>query len=123
MVLDDLLLGRTEESLKFNLDTKERLMVSENIDMISKAVVHFVFRNGPIEDMHANGQLSESDMMTLNKFVHNRLAYIFQLVVQERWLELDFLIKSQSLFGSAWDKAEPDDGGNRKVLSMMLERD
>ena len=31
----------------------------ENIDAISKAVTHYAFRNGPVEDMHANGQLSQ----------------------------------------------------------------
>lgn len=95
-----MLSGKTDESLKINLDIKERLMTNENIDKISKAVVHFAFRNGPIEDVHARGQLPENDMNILNKFVHNRLAYIFQLIIQDRWLELAFLIQSQSLFGT-----------------------
>ena len=28
----------------------------ENIDAISKAVTHYAFSYGPVEDMHANGQ-------------------------------------------------------------------
>ncbi|WP_083659881.1 MULTISPECIES: hypothetical protein [Paenibacillus] len=123
MVFDELLMGKNEESLNINLNIKNRLLVDENIDMISKAVAHFAFRNGPIEDMHADGQLSESDMKKLNKFVHNRLAYVFQLIVQDRWLELDFLIKSRSYSGTGWDKSEPDDGDNRAILKRMLNRD
>jgi hypothetical protein len=30
---------------------------------------HFAFRNGPVEDIHANNRLSESDMKTLNKYI------------------------------------------------------
>ena len=29
----------------------------ENIDAIAKAVTHYAFSYGPVEDMHANGQL------------------------------------------------------------------
>lgn len=52
-------------------------------DRFAKAVTHFVFRNGPIEDMHAEGKLSQNDMKTLNKFLYNRLGHVFKLIEQE----------------------------------------
>lgn len=60
--------------IKLNSDSKERLLRRENIDSISKAITHFAFRNGPIENMHSNNQLSENDMKTLNKYMVNRIA-------------------------------------------------
>ncbi|MNC76305.1 hypothetical protein D3C75_1280000 [compost metagenome] len=75
--------------------------------------------------MHAtpNNQLSEEDMKTLNKFMVNRLAYIFKLIFEERWMEFDFLIKSTDrIYGHSWDEADPDDGGTRKIIELMLKK-
>jgi len=81
---------------------------SDNINVISKAITHFTFRNGPVEDMHAypNNQLSEEDMKILNKFMVNRLAHVFTLIIEERWIEFDFLIKTYGMYGHDWDEAE-----------------
>lgn len=36
-------------------------------------------------------------------------------------IEFDFLVKSiDSMYGRDWDEAEPDDGGNREVIEMMI---
>lgn len=60
-------------------------------------------------------------MKILNKFMVNRIAYLFQLIIEERWIEFDFLIKNTDRwYGHNWDKAEPDDGGNRKMIEMAL---
>lgn len=61
---------------QLNENSRERLLRRENIDAISKAVTHYAFRNGPVEDMHANGQLSQQDMKTLNKYMVNRIRAV-----------------------------------------------
>ncbi|QUL55194.1 hypothetical protein KDC22_00950 [Paenibacillus tritici] len=124
-ILDDFLMATSEDAKEMNEKIKHQLLDEKNLTMISKAVTHFAFRNGPIEDMHAtpNNQLSEEDMKTLNKFMVNRLAYIFKLVIEERWMEFDFLIKSTDrLYGHSWDEAEPDDGETRKIIEMLLKK-
>ncbi|WP_068505801.1 hypothetical protein [Paenibacillus kribbensis] len=124
-ILDEYLLVQSEAAKEMNLKTKEGLLVKENINMIAKAITHIAFRNGPIEDMHAhpNNQLSESDMKTLNKFMVNRIAYVFQLIIEERWIELDFLIRNTDRwYGHGWDDAEPDDGDTRKIIELMLKK-
>lgn len=123
-ILDEYLLGKSEQAKEKNAEIKKEILNSENIDAMSKAITHFAFRNGPVEDMHAspNDQLSESDMKTLNKFMVNRLAYVFTLIVEERWIEFDFLMKSFGVYGVNWDKAEPDDGGNRKIIEIIMNR-
>lgn len=124
-ILDDFLLAKSDHAKEFNKKIKDQLMVKENIGMISKALTHFAFRNGPVEDMHAapNNQLSEDDMKTLNKFMVNRLAYVFQLIIEERWGEFDILIRhTDYLYGSGWDEPEPDDGDTRKIIELLFKK-
>jgi DNA-dependent RNA polymerase auxiliary subunit epsilon len=124
-ILDEFLLGKSDHAIEMNSEVKNKIFNIENISMISKAT-HFAFRNGPIEDMHAspNSQLSEVDMKILNKFMVNRLAYVFKLMLEERWIEFDFLVRNTDLmYGSGWDNAEPDDGRTRKVIELILKKD
>jgi hypothetical protein len=66
--------------------------------------------------MHADPkkQLLDNDMKILNKFMVNRLAYVFKLIIEKRWIEFNFLvIQTDLMYGHDWDEAEPDDGGTR----------
>lgn len=102
-------MGKNNELFKkLNVDSKERLLKRENIDTISKAITHFIFRNGPVEDMHANNQLSENDMKTLNKYMVNRIAGLLTAIENNNWLQLELLLAYYGLFGSEWDQAVPD---------------
>jgi hypothetical protein len=97
----------------------ELLSGDESISKIAKALTHFAFRNGPIESMHADKEknITDEDMEILNKYMVNRLAYVFQLIKDEKWLELNFLVNSiGKLFGHSWDDAKPDDGGMDKLF-------
>jgi len=93
---------------ELNSSSKERLLKRDNIDILSKAITHYIFRNGPIEDMHAGGQLSENDMKTLNKYMVNRIAGLLTTIADNNWLNLELLLSYYGLFGTEWDKAEPD---------------
>ncbi len=93
---------------QLNSGAKERLMNVENIDWISKALTHYVFRNGPIEDMHANDQLSEEDMKTLNKFMVNKIAGLLKLASDGEWIKIELMLNFMKLYGTDWDKAEYD---------------
>lgn len=65
---------------KLNNESKEELSKIENIDWISKTLIHYLFRNGPVEDMQTNKQLSQNDMKTLNKYMVNKLAGLLKLI-------------------------------------------
>jgi len=78
------------------------------IDKLSKALTVYAFRNGPVEDMHSNGQLSEDDMKTLNKFMVNRFAGLLTMISQDEWPKI---LQLMGLFASGlseWDEAVPD---------------
>lgn len=91
-----------------NNSAKERLFREENIDWISKAITHYVFRNGPVEDMHANGQLTEENMKTLNKYMVNRIAGLLKLINDGEWIKIELMLNFLQYYGVDWDKAEYD---------------
>lgn len=55
------------------------------INKLSIATAHHIYRNGPIEDMHAdkNKSINDSDMKVLNKLIVNRLASIFKIILDK----------------------------------------
>lgn len=91
-----------------NSNSKERLVKRENIDSIVKAIAHFAFRNGPVEDMHSNNQLSENDMKILNKYMVDRITGLLTAIADKNWLQLELLWTYYKAFGTDWDKVEPD---------------
>jgi len=68
------------------------------------ALAHFCFRNGPVEDMHAEGKLSDEDMKILNKYCHDKL-FTFLCLLEDGELEKFathlFLFKN-----TGWDEPE-----------------
>jgi len=97
-----------EQMVELNLHSKERLLKEENIDMLSKAITHYIFRNGPVEDMHTDGKLSQKDMYTLNKYMVNKLATLFMLAFENDWILFEQILSFHKLCGSSWDESEPD---------------
>ncbi len=94
-----------------------------DIDKFSKIITNYAFRNGPVEDIHASGKLSEEDMMTLNKYMVNRIAGILQLIKNEQWFKLVGFMETYKLYGecgASWDKAEPDIKEIDKCLNLIL---
>lgn len=91
-----------------NQSSKDRLLDEKNIDTISIALTHYLFRNGPVENMHSDGKLSQNDMKILNKFMVNRIAGLLQTLNKGEWLKLELLLNFYSLFGKDWDKPIPD---------------
>lgn len=103
-----------------NEDLKRSLM-EKDVAEISKAVAHYVFRNGPIEDMHANGQLSDGDMKILNKYMNNRIATLLHLLKEQDWLRLALFLDSYKYYGTEWDKPELQIEELDKVNELMFD--
>lgn len=101
----DLLSQDTLNSL--NQRAKERLVQRENIDAISKALTNYIFRLGPVENIHSNGQLSQEDMKALNKYMVNHLAWVLTRAFEGDWLRLELLFNALVDYGKTWDPADP----------------
>ena len=88
--------------------SKERMLNKDNINTISIALTHYLFRNGPVEDMHSAGKLSQEDMKSLNKFMVNRIAGLLKTINNGEWLKLELLLNFYSVYGKSWDEPIPD---------------
>ena len=97
-----------EEYDYLNKRMKELFFDNVDVDSFAKFIVHYCFRNGPVEDMHAQGQLSQKDMKILNKFMVNKVTELFELAMSGEWLKFYLLYAYNSIYGSDWDKAEPN---------------
>lgn len=96
-----------------NQRAKERLLCPENMDALAKALTHYIFRNGPVENMHAEGKLSQKDMKTLNVYMVNHLAWVLTRAFEGNWSQLETLFGMLSLYGKDWDPADPQQVENR----------
>lgn len=83
-------------------------MDPEEIDRIAKGVTHFAFRNGPVENMHAAGKLTQDDMKTLNKFMVNRVAALLTMFLNKDVEGIKAFAYDCQEVGMDWDAAEPD---------------
>lgn len=92
-------------------------------DRVIIGLVHYIFRNGPVEDMHAAGKLSQDDMKTLNKYIVNRLANLSALIQDKRWRELELLLNAYSIYGIDWDHPQPDMESVEEDLCTILNFD
>ena len=88
------------------LELEQLFIQFENIDALAKALTHYVFRHGPVENMHVNGQLSQEDMKVLNKYMVNHLAWILTRVFEGDWIRLELLFNNFSHNGNQWDPAD-----------------
>ncbi|MYL58643.1 hypothetical protein GLW20_14145 [Virgibacillus halodenitrificans] len=124
-LIKDFLDAESNVGMELNTNMIRQILTSENISKISKAVTHFAFRNGPIEDMHADvtKNITDEDMKKLNKYMVNRVAYIFTLILEDRWMEFNYLVENMNLmFGHHWDEVVQDDGGMRELFEKEINK-
>lgn len=90
-------------------------MDEQTLQALSKALTHLVFRNGVVENLHANGACLDDEIMKeLNIDINNRLYTILDVwfngteeEVERLELTLNFLAK---YYGQSWKQAEWIDG-------------
>ncbi|GEM_PF-5770659 len=65
------------------MNVDDPLKDKDIIHKMSVVTAHYAYRNGPIEDMHAdrNKSIYDDDMKVLNKLIVNRLASIFKIIL------------------------------------------
>lgn len=80
----------------------------ETIDSISKAITQYAFRSGPIEEMHANNQLSQKDMKKLNEYMANRIAGLLTAISNGDFDNVVKVLSFYATLSSGWDKVKPD---------------
>lgn len=95
-----------KERLGFNAYIGEMLL-SKPSSNIARAITSQAFRNGPVEDMHADGKLSDNDMKTLNKHMVNHIAYFIDCIRNREFCKLMSIYTLGAMYTQDWDDAEP----------------
>jgi len=99
-----------EDERLFNLlneSTQDWFLDNTNIDLLSKAITKYIFRDGPIEDLHAKKGITQEDMKELNIFMVNRIAGLLKYAMDGRWTKLMLALSVFSMGTSEWYPAEP----------------
>ena len=98
---------RNREHIQFQNAIKN-MVESHSISYMAKAITVEAFRNGPVEDMHAEGKLSDDDMKTLNKYMVNKIARLMYLYETKDYNSLQTLLGFAVSCASEWDEPEID---------------
>ena len=89
-------------------EVMESAVVSHSISYMAKAITVEAFRNGPVEDMHAEGKLSDEDMKILNKYMVNKIARLMYLYETGDFTAMEILLSWAAACASEWDEPEID---------------
>ena len=101
--------------MKNTITIKEREMFTETIksaienmtvDDLAKALAVTVYRNGVIEDYHAEGHLSDAEMKVVNKDVVNRIGQLLKWWKEENYLSVYNTLKFGLMCANGWDNPE-----------------
>lgn len=72
---------------------------AEYISKIAKASTYFVFRNGPVKELHKEGKVTDDDVKKMQIYMQNHLAYIYNVLLEENDLKkFDLVITTMSKF-------------------------
>lgn len=108
------------DKVKEELDFKRQQLIAQandhiknnflfsDLQRLASGITHFIFRNGPIEDMHAdkNKNILNEDMKVLNKYMMSHLTTILYLLKSERYFDLAKVLENHMNCGQDWDKVE-----------------
>ena len=95
-----------KERLGFNAYVGEMLL-SKSSSNLARAITSQAFRNGPVEDMHADGKLSDKDMKTLNKYMVDHIAHFIDCARNQEFIKLMSIYTWGAMYTQDWDDAEP----------------
>ena len=77
------------------------------LNIMTKGIVGMAFRNGPIEDFHAEQRpIGNKEMEILNRFMVNRVGYILDLVFNDEFEKYETLCGAESLMVSFFSADE-----------------
>lgn len=92
------------KTTNFKEEIKERGLKLAN--EFAKCSAVYAFRNGPIENIHASGRISDEEMEKINRYMVNRLGEIFFLLSTGRGKDLDALLLFPEICSSDWADAD-----------------
>jgi len=102
---------------------KDWFLDAENIDAIAKSITNYVFRQGPVENIHTTGKpITDCDMKAINIYMVNHIAGLLACAVDGNWVKLRLLVDYFNKGKSEWEPAELELGRIEEVTSRMMNK-
>lgn len=121
-VVDEFLKMESDQAQSINKMAGELLLEEDRIGVIAKAITKFSLgEDTEIEISSRLNSISEIDVKKLKELMANRLAYILELIINEDWIKLNYLIESNKDFDKDWKDPIPDDANFEKTFRSFLE--
>ena len=97
-----------DEKSKARLNTllRDYLCQPKHINDMARAIALYL-RNGVLEDIHADGNLSQSNMKDINIEAANKIAGLLTLVAEDDWIRLMLFYVYHGIQISDWDMPIP----------------
>ena len=65
----------------------ENKIPKDYISNIAKSSTYFAFKNGPIKEFVSEGRLTEEDILKIQVYMENHLAYLYNILLEENDLK------------------------------------
>ena len=105
-LLDNLKDLDEKSKTKANAQVKDYLCQPKFLSAMAKAIALYL-RNGVLEDIHADGNLSQSNMKDINIEAANKIAGLLTLVASDDWIRLMLFFMYHGVQISDWDMPTP----------------
>jgi hypothetical protein len=112
------LIEKVFENDAFNKNSKKNMLDNSKAEDWAKAIVHFIFRNGPVEDIHSKGNLTDEDMKVINKYMLDQMTGLVLSMQKGEWFILEQMAQFYLNFGTQWDPADLTHYNNEKEITI-----
>ena len=102
---------------------KDWFLDAENIDAIAKSITNYVFRQGPVENIHTEGKpITDRDMKAINIYMVNHIAGLLACAIDGNWVKLQLLISYFNKGMSEWEPAKPELGKIEDISTRLMNK-
>jgi hypothetical protein len=112
------LIEKAFENEAFNKNSKKNMLDNSKAEVWAKAIVHFIFRNGPVEDIHSKGNLTDEDMKVINKYMLDQMTGLVLSMQKGEWFILEQMAQFYLNFGTQWDPADLTHYNKEKEITI-----
>lgn len=83
------------------------LLDKDNIGRFSKVLTKYLYRNGPVEDLHCDYHIPQEKMKEINIFTANRIAGILDIIMDKDFQKLLLFLVDYAV-EDYWEEPVPD---------------
>jgi hypothetical protein len=90
------------------------------LELEAKGLTAIAFRNGPIEDIHSKGKISQSEMKHIMKHAVNWLWYLLSLKETNPILYLAMVCMNAQIYASQWDEPVVSKRCGKRLMLLKI---